>query len=906
MTERRQDKSCQSGRQPSPTGLISAGASLVRRINETIVRYPLVLITGFTLVGGELGLRFPERLPTIAGIVASVCVATCLARVAYGKIRRSTTPRQARASAIARAPLAILFGITTAFVTGGVFGSLTGTVHEDTLSQEATRQGQPIAVRGLIESAAVWTPVSDRWTQGASEDAFRTQWRVRCTEVLDGLQWRPAQARTRLSLSGRIKDLLPGDRVEIHGQFRAIMPPTNPGMFDFAEHQRRAGILTSISADDRSQVQRLSTTRQFPLARFRAEIVNRVDTTLRQWLPADQAPLAAALVFGQRQQVDWEQQQELMSTGTLHMLAISGMHVEIVAGVVILFCWVLPLRPPWQLTLLLIVCAAYAALAAGKPPVIRAATLVMVFAVGQHFARRVRLSNLLAIAALLLFFIDPHNLHNVGVHLSFLAVTTIGVFVISPSAVPPGIANATGASERSDSEAALRRLLKKQAGYTSHMVGQLRTWAASMLRLSFWVWLMSCPLVWSWFHVVAPISIALNLLIAIPLGLCLISGLATGLLGWISPVGWLSGQLCSLGLTVIQQCVAWGNSITWGHLWLAAPPVWWCLTFYLTVFAWLGFIGNRRTERLGLVLLLWVVLGVGLQAFGPRGFSGVGPSRHSANEQFAATFLDVGHGTSVILEMPDNSIWLYDAGRMGDEQRSYLPIASALWELGTARIDTLFISHADADHYNAMSGLLDRFAVGRVISTPQFWQSSSPHVQDLIAKIRRLNIEALSWSIGAQSQVRNCRVRVLHPRSELPAETDNASSLCLLFEYQSQRMLLPGDLDGSGMGALLNLPPRPCHILMAPHHGSLTSDPVGLVEWCRPEMVVISGNHRAASDRVVAAYAPLADRLAITFRDGAVRHQVDAEGRVAHLSWGKQGWREIPKTIAEPLAHWKN
>ncbi len=78
------------------------------------------------------------------------------------------------------------------------------------------------------------------------------------------------------------------------------------------------------------------------------------------------------------------------------------------------------------------------------------------------------------------------------------------------------------------------------------------------------------------------------------------------------------------------------------------------------------------------------------------------------------TFLAVGHGGCTVLEAPDGRTLLYDAGALGGPEGDRPPNLAFLWHRGISRIDEVFLSHADLDHFNGLPALLDRFAVGQV------------------------------------------------------------------------------------------------------------------------------------------------------------------------------------------------
>ncbi len=134
------------------------------------------------------------------------------------------------------------------------------------------------------------------------------------------------------------------------------------------------------------------------------------------------------------------------------------------------------------------------------------------------------------------------------------------------------------------------------------------------------------------------------------------------------------------------------------------------------------------------------------------------------------------------------------------------------------------------------------------------------------------------------------RFEVLHPTEHWKGATDNVDSLCLVIEYAGKRILLPGDLEGAGLLELTKLPARPCHVVMAPHHGSMTHDPKNLLEWCRPEVVVISGGIRATKAEVIERYSRIPSTLAITHRDGAVQIRIGRDGTLSTWRWLIDRW----------------
>ncbi len=846
-------------------------------LGQTIVSWLLANPSTATQDAGAQSLRVAAS--TVLILSAGIWTWILLRRRATFLFSRS--PRESREITSGTVPAVLV----ASSLLGLYWGLVSLPAQKDDFSGLVSRKSRPIAVRAEILSAPIWKPNPNHRQGDPRSVPWRTQWNVRCEAISGASGWQAVRANSSLTVDGRVSRFLPGDVVEVYGSVRRIWPATNPGGFDFADHQSRYGRLTLLSADSEKQILRQSTRWTRPLSRIRAMTVNGIDRLLHRWVRFEKAPLAAALVFGQRQQVNWEQQQELMATGTLHMLAISGMHVEIVALGFLLICWYFQVRDEKRLFIMLIVCLAYAGLADGKPPVMRAAILVIAREVATFWGRQANLFNLLAFAGLVLFLSRASNIQNVGVHLSFTAVLAIGVFVLQKPAdelQPADKKKAGDENDPRDKEESLKRLLGESEGPVKRLFRLLwgRVWGT--LRLSFWVWLVTCPLIWYHFNVIAPVSIPLNVLLALPLAASLFFGLMTGILGWFTPVGWAAGFGCGTMLSVITELVDWGGCWSWGHFWAPAPSLMWITSFYGIIALWLLRFGKTRRVHLAFVLTAWTVFAIFPSLLGHR----TSPNRDEASQELSVTFLDVGHGTSVVIDMPDGRVWVYDAGHLGSSDRSHQEIASALWQMGVSKIDTLIVSHADADHYNAVPGLVERFRIGCVASTERFWRSQDSAVREVIDLLGEKGIRCETWNAGKEGimtvvgaaagkqAVPDVAWQVLHPDSSVRWESDNASSLCLQLSFAGKTVLLPGDLDGSGLYQLVELPKRPCDVLMAPHHGSLTRDPKPLLRWCRPELTVISGNHRAARQQVIDEYAPETENLAITFRDGAIRCRI--------------------------------
>ena len=766
----------------------------------------------------------------------------------------------------------------------------------DALSRRATADYQPLIFRAEIIEGAVWRPNAYYRPGDAESQRWRTQWKVRCFAVRDGQRWETLVSYSTLGVAGRVEHLLPGDRITVYGSCAAIPPPSNPGESDLRRVFRSERQFVFLRAESADQIVLDERRWTRPVARAVAISVRRIDRAFRQHVPFRQAPLAAALIFGQRQQVDWDEQQELLSTGTLHMLAISGMHIELVAGALWIICLLAGVRQRVALLIIATTVSVYALIAGANPPVLRAVFVVLAVCVARWRGRRRGLANLLGFSALVVLALRTSWIGNVGVQLSFLAVATIAVF-------------AQGITQRDEKADGLTAVIEETWSWRARAIAFAGRWSWRMACLSFWVWLMTAPLIWTNFHVVSLIAIPLNIVLWPFLVVGLLSGLALAVLWWVPTVSAALGMICGLSLWLIVGIVALGDWIALGHVWLPGPPTWWTTIFYAVAACGVVLIHYRPRLRpwLGGVLVTWLACGVAPWLIGPRGHGQqwlrsataglTAPlSAHSdaaGERELRLTFIDVGHGTSVMFDLPSGEVWLYDAGHLGSSERSHQEIAGALWSMPTARIDRLFLSHADADHYNAVPGLLERFTFGEVIATDQFWQHPASELAELRGAVYSHHIPAERLAAGEELRNGDVHVEVLHPPGGWNDKLDNANSLTLLVQYAGRSCLLPGDLEKHGLRRLLDQPSRDCDVMMAPHHGSLTHDPRAIYDWCQPEWIVISGGPRAARPQAVQRYSLPGSQTAITHRDGAIQLRITASGQLSMWHWASTGWNRF-------------
>jgi competence protein ComEC len=763
----------------------------------------------------------------------------------------------------------------------------------DDLAQGVTEVGRPAWVRGVVREA-LGVRKSGGFGFGV-DDSLRvsTRFVLDLTEFSDGKTWRKGSGRATTIVTGDRSEILPGQPVEAAGQLALLAPPLNPGEFDYRAFARVEGIRLRLTVGDPQSFWRRTSGRSSSFAGVLGRIRSWSRARLFERIEPSVAPLASALILGQREGIEPDVNDAFARTGTTHLLAISGLQLQALAGALLLIFRLAGLtrRPTYSFVFLSMV--AYAVVIGPAPSVVRATVMTATFCLASIAGRLERPGNTLSLAALGTLAINPSYLFDVGCQLSFLAIgALIWLVPAGGELLRAGLEWLRGRffgpftplDELERSYASVWRRAARSAGVL--LINGLITSAV--------VFLAALPLVALRFHLVSPIGVILNIpLIPITTLALLLGGLGLAISTIWGPLGAPFAWAAAALLKLTKAIVLWGVSQAWGHRFVVGPAWGWVLVFYVVlVFAVFARVQTRRLTRFkyqGLLLVLpwwmllaWVVPGWLL--------SSSLASRVATTE---AEFLSVGHGLAVLIQTPDGRALLYDCGRLGDPSVGRRIVAPALWARGLGRIDAVFLSHADQDHYNGVLDLLDRFPIGVVHITPGFGGPANPSAVDLLARIRSRGVPVRevtaldSWKTGGVT------FTIRHPPAGwAPEASDNTRSIVLDVACAGRHMLLTGDLELSGLEALVAQPrpEPPPEVILAPHHGGRAANPEWLYEWAKPRLVVAS--QRAPSSTTSDALATV-ERLDIpvlrTWRRGAVRIRWSDAGLAARAFLDEDG-----------------
>lgn len=756
--------------------------------------------------------------------------------------------------------------------------------HHDVWSTGPVNSIHLFARDGPLPARLRGTLATSPWLIRESDEAAppwrsreRSVFIVECQQLRDGDQWIDVSGRVRVDLAGLTRDLQVGDKVELLGRMSRPDEPRNFGVFSFAESLRQQGIRAVLRCKSPEAVRLVQRPNDLVTRLRRQLIVARMhcERLLRERLASDVTPVATALLLGSRSRMSAQQREAFTESGTMHVLAISGLNVAILAMFIGGVCRFLNLSRGRTAVAILVVVGGYAAITDGGPPVVRAALLVFLSMLGWPWDWPLHANNRLAITALAVIGWNPLNVFNTGAQLSFLAVAVILWRSLRRGERPDEQREAVEPSAPlpiQKTEAELARELATKLPKTVLQKWVAGLWAAlrAGTDITFFVWLFSAVVIARQFHLVSPIGLVANIPLIPVATVTLCCGYSLLLVGLVSSTlaGWIAFPF-EWSLRLMLWIVDVAADLSCGHRYVPTPPTWWlvgALGCLATLFSWVRSPLRRHWSWRG--FWLWTTLGLALAAW-PR-----------EPQPFRVSVLSVGHGLSVLIESPSGRTLLYDAGMMGNARRATDVVQQTLWHRGHSRLDGVMLSHADVDHINGVSGLIRTLPVGRLFVSPQFLDRRQPEVRQVLDTAHRCRVPVrLTWKEDALLIDDGTRCRVLHPTAGEFLTPDNANSLVLLIEYAGRRILLTGDLERDGLLRLLQSPPQPCDVLVAPHHGSLGANTPDLARWARPNWLIVSADRRANLATLRSRFGPETTVLS-TADHGAITFEIHADGRM--------------------------
>lgn len=520
---------------------------------------------------------------------------------------------------------------------------------------------------------------------------------------------------------------------------------------------------------------------------------HRLQEIIEEVFPEDAFGFAKALLLGDRTDVDYETSTAFKDSGISHIIAVSGLHVSILFGLV----YFVSGRRRWLTALIGIpVVLIFAAIAGFTPSILRASIMQILMMAAMLLGKEYDRITSLSFAALVMMLVNPLVVSSVSFQLSFACM--LGIILWSEPI-------------------RLWLMDKKRLG---RWKGKAVNWFSSGISVSLSAMVLTTPLVAVHFGTISLVSALTNLLTVwvitfIFYGImlvCLLSFFHMGIAAWMaSVIAWpiryvlaVAKFLASLPLAAVYTQS--GYITAW-------------LVFAYVLLAIFMCIKQKPALLFASLTLLSLCLCVTLSWAEPM------------LDECRMTMLDVGQGQAILLQS-EGKTYLVDCG--GDYEEDAADItAEKLLSMGINRLDGIFLTHYDADHSGGLPYLLTRIDTDLILMP---YSMDDEGVGDTLREIS--GDAAIVVKEDLILEFGGVQIDIFAP---LSYNSGNESSMSILFQTENCAILITGDMGEAGERLLLKTHQLPqVDVLVVGHHGSKTSTSEALLQAVQPAYAFIS------------------------------------------------------------------
>jgi competence protein ComEC len=509
-----------------------------------------------------------------------------------------------------------------------------------------------------------------------------------------------------------------GDRVRCVAALTRPPPARNPGYFDYAAWLRQQGIYTTGVVDQPEDISLVKRGNGNPLRRALWFLRRRLRRSLLAGNMRDSSRgFLLGMTIGERELVDSPLREALVSTNSMHILAISGLHVGVFALAMLSILRLVPVRRNTRLLLVIALLFMYAALLDFRPPALRAAIMISALMVSPLLKRESDPVNTLAFSAISILLVRPLDLFAASFQLSMLIVFTL-IMLASPI-----------------SALIIHRLhLAPDTGFI--VIGQTRRKLYSLLRYlirllaaSVAAFIGSAPLVAYYFHLINPLSVLSNAIIVLFVSMAVPLGLLSAIVGLVchsvaAVFNYINGILINSLIGIVRLF----SGVSFSIMYLRSPALLHVFGCYLLV----GLVGfsaafsTRARAVLVLVLLAALVL-IPFNTF----FSGTRDTR--------VTIFDLDLDEVHLIQTSKGDNILVNTG--SDSERTVSRVVHPfLRAVGINRISTIVLTQLDEDYCGGIEYVLDRHSVDRVVVPDSH---NSRYAEEVVGMLNRRGVEVV-------------------------------------------------------------------------------------------------------------------------------------------------------------------
>ncbi|MBD3860568.1 DNA internalization-related competence protein ComEC/Rec2 [Bacillus sp. 28A-2] len=598
-----------------------------------------------------------------------------------------------------------------------------------------------------------------------------------------------------------LKDIEPGMSCHLAGDVRLPKHATVPNGFQYDQFLKTKGIDAIFLPQSIKNCTKKDSSSYF-LQAMRQKGLKFIE----DHVPKNSAGIVQALIFGDRELIDPETLRDYQMLGIIHLLAISGLHVQTLLAC--LFWCLLRAGVTRETARILLLCflPIYACLTGAAPSVLRACLMAGIYLVMTSLPKEMKQPSVVVLSAtfLLLLAIHPLYLFDIGFQLSFVVTIFILLSV---------------------------RILSKA-----------KSAVMQLFLISFVAQLASLPVLLYHFQQFSLLSVPLNM-IFVPFYTTVVMpfSLLFFLLSMVYlPLGQTLFQLLDSVIQLSHQLSA-HMAVYDGFNLIFMKSTWWHVLLEVSAVIFLLYMLECKTSvKSYAVAILFLACVLSVHYVTPNFF-----------QKGEVTMLDVGQGDSLFIQLPyrKGHLLVDTGGRLSFEEEPWKKrrkvstigdqtLIPFLHSKGIAKLDVLILTHADQDHMGEAVRLIKRNKVKRLAVPKGF--ARSPEDAQLLKEAADQGIHVDELERGDKLQVGGQEFEVLHPARGRVTSKNN-DSLVLTFTLGGKRFIFTGDLEQEGERDIIEAYPHlRADVLKVGHHGSKGSTSEEWLQHLRPSYALIS------------------------------------------------------------------
>ncbi len=552
-----------------------------------------------------------------------------------------------------------------------------------------------------------------------------------------------------------------GNLLSVKGQILKFQPSSNPGQFNEVQYYKTRNIDYKVNAENIKILDKTYSLFPHLLYCMKLKMIGIYQTIL----PPKDSGILSAMILGEMNLLDPEVKELYQQSGISHILSISGLNVSLLG--IALFSLLRKIRIPLMPATMISICFifSYGLLTNFSVSTNRAVVMLILRMLADVIGRTYDLLSATSLSAFIILVQSPMQIMNAGFLLSFTAI--LGISILYPVL----------STMFSDKNSILNPL-----------------W------LSLSIQVVTTPIILYYFYEFPVYSLLVNMLI-LPLSSILVLMATTSVIIGCFYLPFAVFLIASAHYTLIlyENICRFASVLPYRTLLIGQPDTLAVIAYYSIIIVFL-LINNKIRRKTSMILLLFsVIIFVKVK-----------------NVDLQVTFLDVGQGDGIFMEMSNGRTYLIDGGSADVKKVGEYRIAPFLKANGIWNVDYAIVTHPDTDHISGLIELIENMQIGDINDKRYLGKIIIRHLivpnisvkeqalSELIALAKEKGIEISYMGQGDMIQDGVVTMTCLNPCPETLYSSSNAYSMVLSINYNQFDMLLTGDLEAEGEILVVN------------------------------------------------------------------------------------------------------